>query len=98
MDRHLVAHGANDAVPLRELGQLGHQLADPETRSGGGDRFVGPANLWRRLRLEIPGIELAESAVLENKNARLVVGAGLLACPEQIRQGESQRTQSAHLQ
>lgn len=68
MHGHAVAHGADDAVFVRDSGKIRHEFADVETGSCCGDGFVGTAQVGWGVWFGVPGIELAESTVLEHED------------------------------
>jgi len=66
-------------------------IADVETRSAGGDRFAGAAQVSRGGGFAILRIQLAESAVLRNEDEGFGRFVGLLVGGQQQRQVEQSR-------
>ena len=70
-----VRHRPDQAEVLGQVGQARVQLADAHAGDRRGDRLVRAANLRRRRRLEVPGVEVAGAAAQQDEDARLVGGA-----------------------
>ena len=67
-----MGHRADQTIPVGQLRQAGEQFADPHTRHRRGDRLIRPTDLQRCHRFWVPAIEMAGTAVLEDKDAGLL--------------------------
>ena len=73
--RVLVIEGTDEGKPVRLPGHAREQLRDPDARDVRRYGLVGPADLGRSLRLDVPGVQLRGAADEQEKDAaRLVAG------------------------
>jgi hypothetical protein len=69
-----VVHGPQERVFVRVLRHARKDFADLNAGDVGGDGFVGTADFGRRVRLHVPGVELAGPADQHQQNAIDVAG------------------------
>ena len=99
-----VRHRADQAEVPGQEGQARMKLGELHAGDRGGNGLVRSANLGRRLRFQVPRVEMAGPAAEQNVDARLLGGAaaksalGVDACGHRPRQPESQRADPAGLE
>ena len=95
--RGRVIDGAQQRKLVRVLRHAREDLGDLDARNVGLDGLVRPANLGRRVRLHVPGVELARTAHQHQLNAIYVFlgidGAGRLE-GEELGQRQAQKTRA----
>ena len=64
-DRGRMRHRANQAELIRHLREQRVEFAQLHARHLGADRFVRPADLGRRVRLQIPSIQMTRATAQE---------------------------------
>ena len=73
--RRRVIHAAHERKLVRELRDARENLAHLDVGIVGADWLKRPANLARRIRFHVEGVELRGRAEIENKDARLIARA-----------------------
>ncbi len=67
-----VRHGADKRIAIGHARELRQQLADTGPGNAGGDGAIRPANVLRRVGLEVPAIVMAGPAILDDEDARFL--------------------------
>jgi hypothetical protein len=92
---HGMMHAANDGETVCEPRRLRKVFTDAQTRHGSSNRVEIAADLARRMRFHVPGIEMAGSAVMENQNAGVDSGGYRCIRGKEAWQGQSQIANTA---